>query len=58
MKAISLIAVQLACGNVCWLQKIKRGFCREDMMHVLAGDVLSALPPWVQLGKNKGYYSG
>ena len=29
---------------MCWIQKIKRGFCREDMLHVLAGDVLSAPP--------------
>ena len=41
MKVVSLIALQLACVNVRWIQKIKRGFCREDMMHVLAGDVLS-----------------
>ena len=47
MKVVSLIALQLACVNVCWTQKIKRGFCREDniMMHVLAGDVLSDPPP-------------
>ena len=45
MKVVSLIALQLACVNVCWIQKIKRGFCREDMMHVLAGDVLSDPPP-------------
>ena len=59
MKVISLIALQLACVNVRWIQKIKRGFCREDMMHVLAGDVLSAPPPaWPQLGKRRGDYSG
>ena len=44
MKAVSLIALQLACVNVCWIQKTKRGFCREDMMYVLAGDVLSDPP--------------
>ena len=59
MKVVSLIALQLACVNVCWIQKIKRGFCREDMMHVLAGDVLSdPPPPWPQLGKRRGDYSG
>ena len=44
MKAVSLIALQLACVNVCWIQKTKRGLCREDMMYVLAGDVLSDPP--------------
>ena len=54
MKVVSLIALQLACVNVRWIQKIKRGFCREDMLHVLAGDVLIECPPphpWPQLGK-------
>ena len=32
MKAMNLIALQLACVNVRWIQKIKRGFCREDMI--------------------------
>ena len=61
MKAINLIALQLACVNVRWIQKIKRGFCREDMMHVLVGDVLRDPPPpwpWAQLEKSKGNYSG
>ena len=57
MKAVSLMALQLACVNVRWIQKIKRGFCREDMMHVLAGDVLSDPPPWAQLEKTRGDYS-
>ena len=58
MKVVSLIALQLARVNVRWIQKIKRRFCREDMMQVLAGDVLSDPPSWPQLGKRSGDYSG